>query len=175
MADFSTVKVETAFDVTAYLKAEDDDRLGSNLTKLFMPGFAIFGLYLLIGSAALYPIFSKEVRNLLEKNLIARHILGFFSLLFFIVLSGAQDVQYLHTLLFTAFLYLWFLLTTRLNLTFWLITMFVFATLFSLQLYKQTKDLPHWEKKILTEIEYVGTAIGFATTLYGYVFYSKHF
>lgn len=168
MADYSTVRAETAFNVTAYLQAEDDDRLGNNLTRLFMPGFAIFALYLLIGSAALYPLFSTDVRNLLEKNTYAKHILGYLSLLFLIVLSGAKDVHYFHTMVFTAFLYVWFLLTTKLSLPFWIATVSIFGLLYGLQLYKQTKDVPHREKKIITEVEYGITAIGFVVSLVGY-------
>ena len=168
MSDYSTVKAATAFNVTAYLKKEDDDRLGNNLTKLFMPGFAIFTLYLLIGSAALYPMFTPEVRNLLEKNHFVKHVLGFSLLLFFVVLSGAKDVHYLHTLLFTGFLYSWFVLTTKLSLPFWIATVAIFAILYCLQLYKQTKNIRHKEKEMITDVEYFITAIGFGVSLVGY-------
>ena len=168
MSDYSTVRAETAFNVTAYLHAEDDDRIGNNLTRLFMPGFAIFALYLLVGSAALYPLFSPDVRNLLEKNIYAKHILGYLCLLFLIVLSGAKDVHYFHTIVFTGFLYLWFLLTTKLSLPFWIATISIFGLLYALQLYKQTKDVSHKQKKVITEIEYGVTALGFVVSLVGY-------
>ena len=168
MSDYSTVRAATAFNVSSYLKKEDDDRLGNNITKLFMPGFAIFTLYLLIGSAALYPMFTPEVRNLLEKNHYAKHILGFLLLLFFVVLSGAKDVHYLQTILFAGFLYVWFVLTTKLSLRFWIATVTIFAILYSLQLYKQTKDIRHKEKETITDIEYILTAIGFGVSLVGY-------
>jgi hypothetical protein len=175
MTDNSTVRAETAFNVTAYLQAEDDDRLGSNLTKLFMPGFAIFALYLLIGSSALYPIFSLQIRSLFETNLVARHTLGFFTLLFFVVLSGAKDVEYLHTVLFSVFIYIWFVMTTKLNINYWFFIITIFAMLYSLQLYKQTKNISHREKKIITDVEYGGTAIAFVTTVIGFVsaYFSK--
>lgn len=171
MSDLSTVKVETAFNVTEFLHKQDDDRVGSNLTKLFMPGFAIFALYIIIGASALYPLFSPQIRKFLESNLLIRHLLGFFSLLFFVVLSGAKDVDYRHTIVFTVLVYAWFLLTTKLEIHFWVTVISIFAILYALELYKQTKDIPHKEKKIITDVEYGGTILAFLVTIFGFVTY----
>jgi hypothetical protein len=172
MSDYSTVKVETAYSVTELLQKEDDDKMGKNLTKLFMPGFSIFALYLLIASAALYSIFAEPIRNLLEKNLIAKHILGYMTMLFFVVLSQAVEVNYPQAIGFTFFVYLWFVMTTKLSLSYWFISIFILGALYALQLYKQTEeDLPHKQKKMITQIEYGGTIIGFLITVVGFVSY----
>lgn len=172
MSDYSTVKAEKALDVTEYLNKEDDDRLGKNVTKLFMPGFSIFALYLLIASAALYSIFASPIRDMLEKNLLVKHILGYLTLLFFIVLTGAEEVNYLQAVLFTVFVYLWFVMTTKLSLSYWLISIFILGSLYALQMYKQTEeDLTHKEKKLISEIEYIGSAAGFLVTVVGFVSY----
>jgi hypothetical protein len=172
MADYSTVRVETALNVTEYLNKEDDDRLGKNVTKLFMPGFSIFALYLLIASAALYSIFASPIRDMLEKNLIVKHLLGYLTMLFFVVLTGAVEINYLQAVLFTVFVYLWFVMTTKLSLNYWLFTILILGALYALQMYKQTEeDLTHKEKKIISEIEYIGTGVGFLVTLVGFVTY----
>lgn len=172
MADYSTVRAERALDINEYLNQEDDDRLGKNVTKLFMPGFSIFALYLLIASAALYPIFASPIRDMLEKNLAVKHILGYLTLLFFIVLTGAVEVNYIQTVLFTLFVYIWFVMTTKLSLTYWLFTILILGSLYAIQMYKQTEeDLTHKEKKFISEIEYIGTGVGFVVTLVGFVSY----
>lgn len=172
MSDYSTVKVETAFSVTELLEKEDDDRLGKNVTKLFMPGFAIFALYLLIGSAALYSIFAAPIRDILENNLAAKHILGYLTLLFFVVLTGAEQVNYSQALGFTFLVYLWFVMTTKLSLFYWFVTIFILGGLYALQMYKQTEeDLSHKEKKFITEVEYAGTVVGFLVTAFGFASY----
>ena len=172
MADYSTVKVETALDVKDYLNKEDDDRIGKNVTKLFMPGFSIFALYLLIASAALYSIFASPIRDMLEKNLFVKHILGYLTLLFFIVLTGAVEVNYIQAVIFTFFVYIWFVMTTKLSLNYWLLTIFILGGLYALQMYKQTEeDLTHKEKKFISEMEYIGSAAGFLVTLVGFVSY----
>lgn len=169
MSDYSTVKAERALDVTKYLQKEDDDRLGKNVTKLFMPGFSIFALYLLIGSAALYSIFSSPIRDMLEKNLLVKHILGYLTLLFFIVLTGAEQINYIQAVTFTVFVYLWFVMTTKLSLSYWLLSIFILGGLYALQMYKQTEeDLTHKEKTFLSEIEYIGTGVGFLVTVIGF-------
>ena len=172
MSDYSTVKAETALDVKKFLQKEDDDRIGSNLTRLFMPGFSIFALYLLIGSAALYSIFAAPIRELLEKNLLVKHILGYLTLLFFIVLSQAVNVNYPQTILFSIFVYLWFVMTTKLSVSYWTLTIFILGSLYAIQMYKQTEeDLTHKEKKLLSNVEYIGTGVGFLVTLVGFVKY----
>lgn len=176
MSDYSTVKAERALDVTEYLHKEDDDRLGSNLTKLFMPGFSIFALYLLIASAALYSIFAAPIRDLLENNLLVKHILGYLTMLFFVVLNAAEDVNYIQATLFTVFVYLWFVMTTKLSLSYWILAITILGGLYALQMYKQTEEnLTHKEKKFLTDIEYAGTVVGFLVTVFGFVsyYYSK--
>jgi hypothetical protein len=167
MADYSTVRVETAFDINDYYKKQDE----ANLTGLFMPGFAIFALYLLISSNILYPLISCQVREMFEENMFLRHLCGYLSLLFFIVLSGAKDVEYLKTIVFTFFIYIWFVMTSHMGKTFWLISLFLFATLFVLQLYKTTTELPQKEKDLITDIEYFGTAIAFIVTAMGFTIY----
>ncbi len=172
MSDYSTVRAERALNVTELLHKEDDDRIGNNLTKLFMPGFSIFALYLLIGSAALYSIFAAPIRDMLENNLLVKHILGYLTLLFFVVLSQAVEVDYPSTILFTVFVYLWFVMTTKLSLSYWILTIFILGSLYAIQMYKQTQeDLTHKEKKILSDVEYVGTGIGFVVTVIGFVKY----
>ncbi len=172
MSDYSTVKAETALDVKDYLNKEDDDRMGKNITKLFMPGFSIFALYLLIASAALYSIFASPIRDMLEKNLLVKHILGYLTLLFFIVLTGAEEVNYLQAVFFTVFVYIWFVMTTKLSLGYWLLTIFLLGALYAIQMYKQTEeDLTHKEKKFISDLEYLGSAVGFAVTFVGFITY----
>lgn len=172
MSDYSTVRAARALDVQKYLEKEDDDRFGKNVTKLFMPGFSIFALYLLIGSAALYSIFASPIRDFLEKSLLVKHILGYLTMLFFVVLTGAVEVNYIQAVLFTFFVYIWFVMTTKLSLNYWLFTILIFGALYAIQIYKQAEeDLTHKEKKFLSEIEYVGTGIGFLVTLVGFVKY----
>jgi len=134
MSDYSTVKVETALNVTELLQKEDDDRLGSNITKLFMPGFSIFALYLLIASAALYSIFAAPIRDMLETNLFVKHILGYFTLLFFVVLTGAEKVNYKQATGFTVFVYIWFVMTTKLSLFYWICTIMILGGLYAIQM-----------------------------------------
>ncbi len=172
MSDYSTVKAETALDVKDYLNKEDDDRIGKNVTKLFMPGFSIFALYLLIASAALYSIFASPIRNMLENNLVVKHILGYLTMLFFIVLTGAEEVNYIQAVLFTVFVYLWFVMTTKLSLRYWLLAIMILGGLYAIQIYKQTEEnLRHKEKEFISEIEYIGTGVGFTVTLVGFISY----
>ena len=172
MSDYSTVRAEKALDVTDYLHKEDDDRFGKNVTNLFMPGFSIFALYLLIASAALYSIFASPIRDMLEKNLLVKHFLGYLTLLFFIVLTGAVEVNYIQAVFFTVFVYIWFVMTTKLSINYWLLTILILGGLYAIQMYKQTEeDLTHKEKKLLSELEYIGTAAGFLVTLVGFVTY----
>jgi len=79
----------------------------------FAGGLLVF--YLALSGNFLGDLFSKELRTFFENNRISQHMLGYLTMLMSITyVSGIKSIMF--GLILTAILYLWFLLTTKLEL-----------------------------------------------------------
>ena len=92
-------------------------------------GFYLVLLYLLISGNYLNHLLGCRIHQILDETLWLKHLLGFMTTYFLIILAVPPD-RYGHqeTLGFAAVIYVWFYLTTRMNATFW-IPMITVATL----------------------------------------------
>jgi hypothetical protein len=92
-------------------------------------GFYLVLLYLLISGNYLNHLLGCKIHRILDETLWLKHLLGFLTTYFLIILAVPPD-RYGHkeTLGFAAVIYVWFYLTTRMNATFW-IPMITIATL----------------------------------------------
>ena len=86
-------------------------------------------LYLLISGNYLNHLLGCKIHAILENTLWLKHLLGFMTTYFLIVLAVPPgDYGHQETLGFAAVIYIWFYLTTRMNATFW-VPMITLATL----------------------------------------------
>jgi hypothetical protein len=92
-------------------------------------GFYIVLIYLLISGNYLNHLLGCKVHAILDNTLWLKHLLGFMTTYFLIILAVPPDTYgHRETLGFTVVIYVWFYLTTRMNATFW-IPMITLATL----------------------------------------------
>ena len=116
-------------------------------------GFYIILIYLLISGNYLNHLLGCKVHAILDNTLWLKHLLGFMTTYFLIILAVPPDTYgHRETLGFTAVIYIWFYLTTRMNATFW-IPMITLATLaFFLHMYigqRNIKDTFAYRGKVL--------------------------
>lgn len=72
--------------------------------------------YVLISGSALFPLLSKQWKRNLENDRIAQHVLGIMTMLALVILVSDGKFSIQRILSYTAIGYLWFILSTKLDL-----------------------------------------------------------
>ena len=112
-----------------------------------VPGnsFSLFVLYLVISGNFLAPLFSCRLRQFIENSMVVRHILGFLTLTFFVVVATkSAPMTYAAVLGLSGLFYGWFLMTTRMSLNFWFLVITLLGSVYLIHLYQSdlTSDKP---------------------------------
>ena len=86
----------------------------------------LFILYLVISGNFIGNTFSCKLQRLLQNNMIFKHLIGFMLLFFFNVFIGeSRDVSPINQLLYTLVVYIIFIITTKTNIYFLLLIIFI--------------------------------------------------
>lgn len=141
----------------------------------------LFIFYLVISSNFILHLFGCRIQRLFTHSMYLKHILGFFVLYFFVSLDEPGSIipaDPTKRLLYSAGIYLWFLATTRMNISFWIAFIVLLMASYIIQIYKEYEIKQqgnvdhHTEKvaamhKVQTYLLYTAAAI----TLVGFVHY----
>jgi small-conductance mechanosensitive channel len=109
--------------------------------------------YLLASSSSLFPLLSKQWKNELEENRVAQHILGITTILALTILvsNGRFSVQ--RIFMYTLIGYMWFILSTKLDLQWNIIVMILLVGFLLYQDSNKHKDLKNEDDKNLSNGE----------------------
>lgn len=142
---------------------------------LVFSGRNVFILYLVLAGSFLQPLFPCHSTRLIGNSMIIRHLLGFLTLIFFVVVTDTEIDDYLPlgTILAVAVaIYAWFLVSSRMSAYWWVGLVFLLATLYLVDLYESRERQISAAKQ--TVIEYTKTGIiasSLVTTLLGFLIY----
>ena len=137
----------------------------------------LFILYLLISGNYIGELFGCKVQYFLQKNMVLKHILGFITLLFFVIFVDESNNKIENpnkTILKASALYIWFLITTRTNykylfaivlLLFLLVIIEKFKKYYEYQKEKEKVDYANKISKILSYLSALITIMGFLVYL----------
>jgi uncharacterized membrane protein len=110
----------------------------------------IFIIYLIISSNFLANLFGCRTQDVLTNNMLLKHLLGFMTMYFFVVLvdnkSKLSDSPK-NQLLFTILFYITFLLTTRMDFKWWVGLIVILCMFYILQVYKDHDKTEDKDKK----------------------------
>lgn len=85
-----------------------------------IPYQAFFAIYLIIACNFIGELFGCKLRQLLSENMLAKHFIGYLTLLFFAVLTNTDDNTTTQDVIIASIisfiLYVWFVLTTKTHL-----------------------------------------------------------
>jgi hypothetical protein len=136
---------------------------------------SLFALYLILSSNFLAPLFPCRIQSFLKNSMITRHILGYLTMTFFVVLTNQKNPLEISKLFGLSFLlYIWFILTTRMNVVLFLGLIVLIGSAYILQLYEndlaekspeqnqQAINRIQFAKKIIAIIALILTGIGVA-------------
>ena len=146
---------------------------------------AVFILVLIICGNFLGQLFPCKVQEMFNNNILLKHVLGFFTLLFFSI-STIPELHFIETgigkfsdfLLTSVILYFWFILMSKNYYIFWLITFGLAAIMYLIFLYEKTeKTVYEKDNKVYESPEYlvqskkiVGLKI-ITSTIFGFLVY----
>lgn len=106
---------------------------------------SIFILYLLVSCNFLANLFSCRTQTMLNNNMAVKHLLGFMTMYFFVVLVDSEsklgntpELQMLITIAF----YFIFIITTRMDYKWWLAFIVLVSIIYILEIFKTNKNLP---------------------------------
>jgi hypothetical protein len=113
---------------------------------------SIFILYLIVGANFLAPTFTCGFQYNLNKSPFLKHIIGFFTMLFFITLTNTEKTKdkylYFKKVGITFILYTMFILSTRAEDSLFIIFMLLLTANFILNSYIDSLDTELYEKDI---------------------------
>lgn len=133
----------------------------------------LFILYLVISSNFLAPTFNCRVQELLNTSMFMKHILGFLTLVFFVVIAGiSETMSFIHLMSMSIGLYLWFIVSTRVHLHTFIVLITLLGIVYMIDLYqkKVTKPEP-MRDKMIADAKKAISIFALLVTLVGFVIY----
>ena len=142
------------------------------MIDLIFSGRNVFILYMVLAGAFLQPLFPCNTTKLFTETPLLRHLVGFFTLIFFVVITDTELDDYMPlgtTLATAALIYLWFIVSSKMTANWWLGLIFLLGTLYLIDLYeeRQKKEDPRvaatlaTAKKIILGASLFLTLVGF--------------
>jgi hypothetical protein len=145
------------------------------MLDLVFSGRNVFVLYLVLAGSFLQPLFPCHSTRLIGNSMLIRHLLGFLTLIFFVVVTDTEIDDYLPmgTLLaVSAVIYFWFLISSRMSANWWVGLVFVLAALYMVDLYDtRAKDVTPEHEKWIDRVKKGLIGTGLLTTLVGFLIY----
>lgn len=132
-----------------------------------IPLYMVFVLYLIISSNFLAQLFSCRVQSLLNNSMFAKHVIGYMTLLFFVVLSSGNEYSTTESLWYSFFIYLVFWISTRMPLSYFVAFITLSAVLYILHLYE--KEFVYPDKLVM--IRSILQVFLLLLVVVGFVFY----
>ena len=102
-----------------------------------LPLYMVFVLYLIISSNFLAQLFSCRLQYMLNNSMLAKHFIGYMTLLFFVVLSSGDAHSTSMALLYSLFVYIIFWFSTRMAFEYVMVFLFMAASLYIIHLYEK--------------------------------------
>lgn len=110
------------------------------MLDLVFSGRNLFILYLVLAGGFLQPLFPCNTTKLFTESPLIRHILGFFTLIFFVVVYDTEldSIAPLGTVMITSIVvYLWFIISSKMTANWWLALVVLLGILYLIELYEE--------------------------------------
>lgn len=137
---------------------------------------AIFLLIIVMSANFLTPLFPCQIQNLFSNSMLAKHILGFLTLLFGIAFNNYEEADNIPTLFGkTVIYYLWFVVMTRMNAYLFIFLIWILGMTYVLSIYIKKNDVNLSDKKIrrLKKIRSFLYSFSIILTIVGFIIYYK--
>lgn len=133
------------------------------------PLYMVFVFYLIISSNFLAQLFPCRLQYALTNNMLIKHVAGYMTLLFFVVLASGDEYSVSWALICSFMVYTLFWVSTRMSFEYLLVFLLLNATLYIIHLYE--KEINDYETKNLKIVKMVVKATMFVVLIMGILFY----
>lgn len=142
---------------------------------------SLFTFLLIISGNFIGSLLPCRVQQLFSTNVVARHLLGFFTLTFFVVLASKQNLPFNSLIAGSIFMYVYFLMLSRTRPYAWLTVVLIAAIVYMMELMKHDMDnnsiqrseliksLP--DKETMSKIQIGLITVSMIITIIGFVIY----
>jgi hypothetical protein len=145
------------------------------MIDLIFSGRNVFILYLVLAGSFLQSLFPCNTTKLFTESPIIRHLLGFFTLIFFVVITDTEidDYMPLGSILTTsAIIYAWFLVSSKMTANWWLALVVLLGILYMIDMYELRAKVPDPERsETLETAKNWVLGLSLAITLVGFLIY----
>lgn len=141
------------------------------------PYNSLFIIYLLIACNFLPQLFSCQLQNILRNHMYVKHIVGFLTMLFCIILVDStiqKENRYVEGFMYAIIFYIWFWITTKTSLYITLNVIVLFLIIYLLQLYKNTfndDEDNKIDKEKISKLQIFIVIIAIIVSLVGFIMY----
>lgn len=143
------------------------------LNEITFSNKALFILYLLIAMNYLGTLFNCQIQYILTHSILVKHLFGVLSVYFFVILAEPTILEkgIIHNVMYTASIYIWFMMTLRMDAYLFLIVWVLFAVgmIFNEYANRMPKDSDA-QKRLLYYSE-LCAKVSFIITILGYLIY----
>jgi len=116
------------------------------MIDLIFSGRNLFVLYMLLAGAFLQNLFPCNTTKLFTDSPIVRHLLGFFTLLFFVVITDTEIDGYMplgSVFTVSLLIYGWFLVSSKMTANWWLALVILLGILYLIDIYEERLKMPN--------------------------------
>ena len=135
-----------------------------------LPLESLFILFLIIGGNFLGALFPCRIQKFFTNNVFSRHILGFLTLIFFVILDDTDDTFQI-VVAKSVGLYIWFIFVSRMSKNSFILLMIILATIYILSLYKNNNNTSTNAKDNITSAINALFILAIITTVGGFLVY----
>jgi len=118
---------------------------------LVNPGHSLVTLYLIVAGNFLAPLFACRLQYFIESNFVVRHYIGFLTMLLFVRLTSDTKSSFKNILISSLIMYAWFIATTRVNFSAWILIITIASALFFIHYYEYSEKDPDYKKTTIDE------------------------
>ena len=145
------------------------------MLDLIFSGRNVFILYIVLAGRFLDPLIPCHSARLFENSMWLRHLLGFLTLIFFVVITDTELDDYLplgSILAVASVIYAWFLISSKMTANWWVFLVFLLAGLYLIDLYEsRQKNEDETVAYVLDIVKKVSLGLGIALTFFGFLIY----
>lgn len=146
--------------------------------KIILASGMLFFLYLIIAGNYMGELLSCKLKKIITTHVYFQHLIAFLTLYFMVVMldSKLQGNKMVYLFFYTAGIYLWFIMTIRMDINIWFLTATLILFVYIISVYKDRlkneKELSEFDKKIKnSEINSYLIYIILLLTIFGWLVY----
>lgn len=128
----------------------------------------VLSLQLILASVFMTNFLNCDIKNIMNNNLIVKHLLGLF------IVIHLMDAYTIKDFPFAVFIYLWFILSMKMDKRFWMGLMVILSLIYFMEMFrKKSISLLPAQRLKLKQLQLIMVGLGFILTLVGVFFNQK--